>query len=98
MKNNLVLKSKYFLQIYTNNKNIINVFILYNLKDNLIYFGVDKISDLSEKIDLSKIDLDRAIPITETSFNRFLNLNLADLNNTSKNIFLAFNGLEEWII
>ena len=98
MKNILVLKSKYFLQIYTNNENIINVFILYNLKDNLIYFGVDKISDLCEKIDQNKINLNRAIPITEASFNRFLNLNLADLNNTSKNIFLAFNGLEEWII
>ena len=98
MKNRLVLKSKYYLQIYTNHKNIINVFILYDLKNNLIYFGVDKISDLFEQIDQNKINLDKAIPITEASFNRFLSLNLADLNNTSKNIFLAFNGLDEWII
>jgi hypothetical protein len=98
MKNKLVLKSKYYLQIYTNNKNIINVFILYNLKDNLIYFGVDKISDQHEQINHNKINLDKAIPISETSFKYFLNLSLSDLSNTNKNIFLAINGLEEWII
>ena len=38
------------------------------------------------------------IPISKRLFDNFLQLSIYNLRETNKNIFLALNGLEEWII
>ena len=45
-----------------------------------------------------KIRAQKIIPISKGCFEKFLDLSLKKLNKTNKNIFLAFNCLEEWII
>jgi hypothetical protein len=93
------LKSIYYVQIISSHSNLINVFILYDLKENLIYFGEDQIKDTFMPIfNINSVDFYKAIPISEFLFKSFLRLSLSDLNKMNKNFFLAFNSLEEWII
>lgn len=93
------MKPIYYVQIFTAHTDLINIFLLYDLKKNLIYFGEDKIEDVSMTIfNINSINFYKAIPISQFLFESFLKLSLKDLNKTNKNIFLAFNGLEEWII
>ena len=93
------MKSQYYVQIFNNHLNLITVFLLYDLEKNLIYFGDQRIGDVYMPIyDHRAIKLERAIPISKNLFCYFLQLSLEKLNKTNKNIFLAFNHLEEWII
>lgn len=92
------LKPLYYVKIINNHLNFITVFLLYDLKKNVVYFGNDKIGEISIPILNSNIDLYKTIPISKFLFDNFLQLSLIKLNKTNKNIFLAFNGLEEWII
>lgn len=86
----------YYLYISSNHRNLITIFILYDLKKNLIYFGDDKIKNHYENI--INFSYKEKIPISEIKFKSFLELSLEKLQFTNKNIFLAFNGLDEWII
>ena len=86
----------YYLYISNDHRNFITIFILYDLKNNLFYFGKNKIKDQSEKI--THFSYKEKIPLSERNFNLFLELSLNKLQFTNKNIFLAFNGLDEWII
>lgn len=93
------LNYSYYLQVFSNHHNLITVFILIDLKEQKVYFGEDKISDSFYPLKQKEgINLNKAIPISKTLFISFLDLSLKDLNKINKNIFLAFNGLEEWII
>ena len=93
------MKSQYYVQILNNHLNLITIFLLYDLEKNLIYFGEDKIGDVSMPIfNPDKIRAQKIIPISKGCFEKFLDLSLKKLNKTNKNIFLAFNCLEEWII
>ena len=91
------MKSQYYVQILNNHLNLITIFLLYDLEKNLIYFGEDKIGDVSMPIfNPDKIRAQKIIPISKGCFEKFLDLSLKKLNKTNKNIFLAFNCLEEW--
>lgn len=93
------MKSQYYVQIFNNQLNLITIFLLYDFEKNLIYFGDNRIGDVSMPIfNRQRIESQKIIPITKSCFENFLNLSLNKLNKTNKNIFLAFNSLEEWII
>jgi hypothetical protein len=88
----------YYLKItsYEYNKTI-ESFILFDLIDNRVYFGVDMIKDIHLPFISDNINYQSLIPISKNKFENFLNLSLNDLNKINKNIFLVMNSLEEWI-
>jgi hypothetical protein len=94
----IMLNTPYYLEITSDSLNKIDSFILYDFNEKLCFFGTYEIKNYYDSFDESQKTKQYKIPISKRLFNDFLKLSIHNLRETNKNIFLALNGLEEWII
>ena len=94
----IMLNTPYYLEITSDSLNKIDNFILYDFNEKICFFGTTEIKNYYDNFDESQKSKQDKIPISKRLFDNFKKLSIHNLRETNKNIFLALNGLEEWII